>query len=140
MLLTRLSVLEKCLHAFRCRLSLWPHGCTFNRSRSVLYGCGIRGSYLCGVAAQIAVDKWIKTTEKHFLTLETKFTAAYSRGPVSTNFIEYSVVPNYAVHVILGVGNKPTKPKSIKDAVKTFSVPSLYMGGVGFLIKTIDAM
>ena len=101
---------------------------------------GIRGSYLCGVAAQIAVDKWIKTTEKHFLTLETKFTAAYSRGPVSTNFIEYSVVPNYAVHVILGVGNKPTKPKSIKDAVKTFSVPSLYMGGVGFLIKTIDAM
>ena len=108
-----------------------------DRERFYMDG-GIRGSYLCGVAAQIAIDKWVKTTEKHFLTLETKFTAAYSRGPVSTNFIEYSVVPNYAFHVILGVGNKPAQPKTIKDAVKTFSVPSLYMGGLGYIIRVID--
>ena len=70
-----------------------------SRQRFYMDG-GIRGSYLAGAAAQVTLDKWIKTYDKHFVALETKFTAAYSRGPVSTNFAEYSVVPNYAFHII----------------------------------------
>lgn len=101
---------------------------------------GIRGSYLAGVAAQIAVDKWVKTYENHFVTVETKFTAAYSRGPVSTNFAEYSVVPNYAFHVILGVGTKPHQHTSLKETLKTMSIPSLYMGTAGYIIRKIDDM
>ena len=98
---------------------------------------GIRGSYFAGAAAQIALDKWVKTYDKHFVTIETKFTAAYCRGPVSTNFAEYSVVPNYAFHVVLGVGTKPFQPKSITEAAKTFAVPSIYMGTTGFVIKKL---
>ena len=101
---------------------------------------GIRGSYLAGVAAQVALDKWVKTYDKHFVTVETKFTAAYSRGPVSTNFAEYSVVPNYAFHVILGVGTKPHKHKTVKDTLKTMAIPSIYMGSVGYVVNVIDEM
>lgn len=99
---------------------------------------GIAGSYFAGGAIQVALDKWVKTFKSHFVTIETKFTAAYCRGPVSKTFTEYAVLPNYAFHILVGVGNKPASPKTIKEAVKTFGIPSLYMGSTGYLIKRID--
>ncbi len=108
-----------------------------DRERFYMDG-GIGGSYLCGVAAQVSVDKWVKTFERHFMTVETKFTAAYARPPISTNKEEYGVVPNYAIHVVLGVGNKPATPKTLKDAAITFGIPPLYMTGTGYLIGKIE--
>ena len=99
---------------------------------------GIRGSYFSGVACQIALDKWVKTFSSHFVTLETKFTASYARPPISTDTEEYAIVPNYAFHVILGVGNKPATARTLKETVKIFSVPTIYMRGAGFLINKLQ--
>ena len=101
---------------------------------------GIQGSYLAGVAAQLSVDKWIKTFKRHFISVETKFTAAYCRGPVSSNILEYSVIPNYAFHVVLGAGTRPHTHQNAKDTFKTMALPSLGTMATGFTIKTIDQL
>ena len=103
------------------------------RERFFMKG-GIEGSYLCGVTSQIAFDKWVWELPTHFLTLETKFSASWARPPVSENRREYAVYPNYAIHFILGVGNKPKKPNSFKEGLIQYLAPPLYMGGAGFII------
>ncbi|RAP31358.1 hypothetical protein DID78_01620 [Candidatus Marinamargulisbacteria bacterium SCGC AG-343-D04] len=108
-----------------------------DRERFYMDG-GIRGSYFSGVAAQVSLEKWLKSFEKTFFTVETKFTMAYVRPPISTHREEYAELPNYAVHVLFGFGTKPSMPKTFKEGAKLFALPPLYMGGAGYFIRRID--
>ena len=63
---------------------------------------GLRGFYLSGVTAQVAVEKRFEFPDsKWFFSLEGKLTASYAEVPIADGD---ATVPNVAVHGIFGVG------------------------------------
>ena len=59
------------------------------------------GYYLSGPATQISVGKKFKITNRVFLILETKITAAYTRVPVNGG---HANVPHLGIHGLFGLG------------------------------------
>ena len=99
---------------------------------------GFSGHYLTGPAFQLNVEKILWSSKAHFLSLDTKFTAAYAEVPISANQEELAIAPDYAIHVSLSIGSKPhafSKNKTAYDKIGYFA-PLIYPITVGHLIGT----
>lgn len=96
------------------------------RERFYMNG-GIGGAYVCGITSQIALEKWVYETSRHFVNVETKFTLSYARPPISDDINEFASVPNYGFHVLLGLGSKPVaKTAPLKEKALWLAPPLGY--------------
>ena len=98
---------------------------------------GLNGHYLTGPAFQINMEQLLWESNHHFISLDTKFTAAYASVPVSSNQNEYAVAPDYALHFSIGFGSKPSKIRS-PDLIERlgYFLPLAYPAATGFLLGT----
>ncbi|RAP24109.1 hypothetical protein DID73_01710 [Candidatus Marinamargulisbacteria bacterium SCGC AG-343-K17] len=99
---------------------------------------GFKGHYLTGPAFQINVEKIIWQSDTHFISFDSKFTAAYAEVPISSNNNELAIAPDHAVHFSLALGSKPEALTSAKKNYHKawYFAPLVYPAIVGRLIGT----
>lgn len=88
---------------------------------------GFHGHYLTGPAFQLNIEKLLWQSSSHFISFDSKFTAAYAEVPISANPSELAIAPDYAVHFSIAVGSKPLRTfnQTSKDKVLYF-LPMVY--------------
>jgi hypothetical protein len=98
---------------------------------------GFKGHYLTGPAFQLNVERILWESDRHFVSLDSKFTAAYAEIPISSNPNELAIAPDYAVHFSLALGSKPIQHKdpTLKDRM-LYMAPMVYPITVGTVIGT----
>lgn len=95
---------------------------------------GLSGHYLTGPAFQINIEKLIWESESHFISLDSKFTAAYAEIPVSSDYNELAHISDYAIHLSIAVGSKPNILSNKKINNLNYFLPFVYPAIVGNLI------
>lgn len=99
---------------------------------------GFQGHYLTGPAFQINVEKLLWHSPTHFISLDTKFTAAHAEVPISANNSELATVPDHAIHVSIAFGSKPEafdKDKPMLENLLYFA-PLIYPITTGYIMGT----
>jgi hypothetical protein len=94
---------------------------------------GLDGYYLTGPAFQLNVERILWESDYHFISLDSKFTAAYAKVAVSANRDEYAVAPDFAVHMSLAVGSKPAR---LQNKPWLYGLPLVYPRIVGAFLGT----
>lgn len=88
---------------------------------------GVNGTYLSGITAQVALERWLWESDRFFISAETKFTASYARVPISPSGNEYADTQNYAFHFVIGLGSKPlqAEDRNLKGYATYFAFPGI---------------
>jgi hypothetical protein len=102
---------------------------------------GFKGHYLTGPAFQLSIEQILWQSSRHFVSFDSKFTAAYAEIPISSDNTEMAIMPDYALHFSLAVGSKPQqlKSKNLYDKLSYF-VPLAYPAFVGNYVLGTGAL
>ena len=108
------------------------------KGRSRYIEKGFNGHYLTGPAFQLNVERILWQNKTHFLSLDTKFTAAYAEVPISSNNSELAIIPDHALHLSLSIGSKPESFRSDKPIYENlmYFAPLVYPITTGYLMGT----
>jgi len=94
---------------------------------------GFKGHYLTGPAFQINIEQILWESDYNFISLDSKFTAAYAQVPISSNQNETATAPDYALHFSLAFGSKP---QALKEKPIMYALPLLYPITTGYFLGT----
>tara|TARA_Y100001935_G_C17310446_1_gene515643 strand:- start:4595 stop:5374 length:780 start_codon:yes stop_codon:yes gene_type:complete len=99
---------------------------------------GFQGHYLTGPAFQINVEKLLWQSTTHFVSFDTKFTAAYAEVPISANNNELAIVPDHAIHLSISLGSKPEAYSNKKGLYENllYFAPLIYPITTGYIMGT----